>query len=163
VTVEIEARVVQALSALGVAYELIPIDPTYADTAAFCAQYGFPLDRAGNTIIVASKKDPKQFSACVVQATSRLDVNHTVKSLMGVSKLSFASPEETKALTGMMIGGVTIFALPQDLPIYLDDKLLAHDWIILGSGSRSSKIKIAPAALERLPGARVISGLSLAG
>jgi prolyl-tRNA editing enzyme YbaK/EbsC (Cys-tRNA(Pro) deacylase) len=163
VTVEIEARVVQALSALGVAYELLPIDPTYADTAAFCAQYGFPLDRAGNTIIVASKKDPKQFSACVVKATSRLDVNHTVKSLMGVSKLSFASPEETKALTGMMIGGVTIFALPQDLPIYLDDKLLAHDWIILGSGSRSSKIKIAPSALERLPGARVISGLSLAG
>jgi prolyl-tRNA editing enzyme YbaK/EbsC (Cys-tRNA(Pro) deacylase) len=163
VTVEIEARVVQALSALGVAYELIPIDPTYADTAAFCAQYGFPLDRAGNTIIVASKKDPKQFSACVVKATSRLDVNHTVKSLMGVSKLSFASPEETKAVTGMMIGGVTIFALPQDLPIYLDDKLLAHDWIILGSGSRSSKIKIAPSALERLPGARVIYGLSLAG
>jgi prolyl-tRNA editing enzyme YbaK/EbsC (Cys-tRNA(Pro) deacylase) len=163
VTVEIEARVVQALSALGVAYEVIPIDPTYADTAAFCAQYGFPLDRAGNTIIVASKKDPKQFSACVVKATSRLDVNHTVKSLMGVSKLSFASPEETKALTGMMIGGVTIFALPQDLPIYLDDKLLAHDWIILGSGSRSSKIKIAPSALERLPGARVISGLSLGG
>jgi prolyl-tRNA editing enzyme YbaK/EbsC (Cys-tRNA(Pro) deacylase) len=163
VTIEIEERVVQALSALGTSYELIPIDPTYADTAAFCAQYGFPLDRAGNTIVVASKKDPKQFSACVVKATSRLDVNHTVKQLMGVSKLSFASPDETKALTGMMIGGVTIFALPPDLPIYLDDKLLAHDWIILGSGSRSSKIKIAPAALERLPGVRVISGLSVGG
>lgn len=142
---------------------MIPIDPAYADTAAFCAQYGFPLDRAGNTIIVASKKDPKQYSACVVKATSRLDVNHTVKRLMAVSKLSFASPDETKALTGMMIGGVTIFALPPDLPIYLDDKLLNHDWIILGSGSRSSKIKIAPGALERLPGARVVSGLSLEG
>jgi len=163
VTVEIEERVVQALSALGASYELIPIDPAYADTAAFCAQYGFPLDRAGNTIIVASKKDPKQYGACVVKATSRLDVNHTVKSLMGVSKLSFASPEETKALTGMMIGGVTIFALPPDLPIFLDDKLLAHDWIILGSGSRSSKIKIAPHALERLPGVRVIPGLTIGG
>jgi prolyl-tRNA editing enzyme YbaK/EbsC (Cys-tRNA(Pro) deacylase) len=99
----------------------------------------------------------------VVKATSRLDVNHTVKRLMAVSKLSFASPDETKALTGMMIGGVTIFALPPDLPIYLDDKLLTHDWIILGSGSRSSKIKIAPGALERLPGVRVISGLSVGG
>jgi prolyl-tRNA editing enzyme YbaK/EbsC (Cys-tRNA(Pro) deacylase) len=163
VTPEIEERVVQALSTLGAAYELIPIDPAYADTAAFCAQYGFPLDRAGNTIIVAAKKDPKQYSACVVKATSRLDVNHTVKRLMGVSKLSFASPDETKALTGMMIGGVTIFALPPDLPIYLDDKLLTHDWIILGSGSRSSKIKIAPATLERLPGVRVVSGLSVGG
>lgn len=160
-TGEIEQRVVQALSALGASYELIPIDPAYADTAAFCGQYGFPLDRAGNTIIVASKKDPKQFSACVVKATTRLDVNHAVKRLMGVSKLSFASADETQALTGMMIGGVTIFALPPDLPIYLDDKLLAHDWIILGSGSRSSKIKIAPGMLDRLPGLRVVSGLSL--
>jgi hypothetical protein len=58
VTAEIEKRVAQALSTLGAAYELIPIDPAYADTAAFCDQYGFPLDRAGNTIIVASKKDP---------------------------------------------------------------------------------------------------------
>jgi prolyl-tRNA editing enzyme YbaK/EbsC (Cys-tRNA(Pro) deacylase) len=163
VTRDIEQRVVQALAALGAPYELIPIDPTYADTAAFCAQYATPLDRAGNTIIVASKKDPKQFCACVVKATTRLDVNHAVKSLMGVSKLSFASADETKALTGMMIGGVTIFALPPDLPIYVDDKLLAHDWIILGSGSRSSKIKIAPRALERLPGVRVVSGLSIEG
>jgi prolyl-tRNA editing enzyme YbaK/EbsC (Cys-tRNA(Pro) deacylase) len=163
VTDEIEGRVVQALSALGISYELIPIDPAYADTAAFCTQYGFPLDRAGNTIIVASKKDPRQYSACVVKATSRLDVNHTVKRLMGVSKLSFASPDETKALTGMMIGGVTLFALPPDLPIYLDEKLLAHDWIILGSGSRSSKIKLAPHTLDRLPSLRVVSGLSVGG
>ena len=160
-TGDIEQRVAHALASLGASYELIPIDPAYADTAAFCAQYGFPLDRAGNTIIVASKKEPKQFSACVVKATTRLDVNHAVKRLMGVSKLSFASADETQALTGMLIGGVTIFALPPSLPIYVDDKLLAHDWIILGSGSRSSKIKIGPQVLERLAGVSIVSGLSL--
>jgi prolyl-tRNA editing enzyme YbaK/EbsC (Cys-tRNA(Pro) deacylase) len=163
VTGDIERRVVQVLASLGVPYELIPIDPAYADTAAFCAHYGVPLDRAGNTIIVASKKEPKQFSACVVKATTRLDVNHAVKRLMGVSKLSFASAEETQALTGMLIGGVTIFALPPDLPVYVDDKLLALDWVILGSGSRSSKIKMAPTGLERLPAARIVPGLSVEG
>jgi len=142
---------------------VIPCDPQFADTALFCERYGYPPDHAGNTIIVASKKEPRQYSACVVKATTRLDVNHAVKRLMGVSKLSFASADETQALTGMMIGGVTIFALPPDLPIYVDDKLLAHDWIILGSGSRSSKIKIAPAALERLAGVRVVSDLSREG
>jgi prolyl-tRNA editing enzyme YbaK/EbsC (Cys-tRNA(Pro) deacylase) len=53
------------------------------------------------------------------EGTTRLDVNHAVKRLMGVSKLSFASADETMALTGMVIGGVTIFALPPDLPIYV--------------------------------------------
>ncbi len=158
---EVEQRVIQVLDRLGVPYELIPIDPAYADTAAFCERYGVPLEHAGNTIIVASKKEPKQYSACVVKATTRLDVNHAVRRLMGAAKLSFASAEETGALTGMMIGGVTVFALPPDLPIYVDAKLMALPWLILGSGSRSSKIKTSPDVFRRLPGASVVPDLSI--
>ena len=156
----IEARVVQALDALGVPYELMEIDPAFADTAACCEKYGLPLASAGNTIVVASKKEPKQFGACVVKATTRLDVNHAVRALLGASKVSFASAEETQALTGMMLGGVTVFALPSDLPIYVDDKLMQLDWVILGSGSRSSKIKIAPEVFRRLPNATIVPGLA---
>lgn len=157
---DIERRVVEVLGRLGVPYERIQINPAFADTAAFCAKYGSPLERAGNTIIVASKKEPRQYAACVVLATTRLDVNHAVRTLLGVSKVSFASADETMALTGMLLGGVTVFALPDDLPIYVDDKLLALDWVILGSGSRSSKIKISPEVFRRLPNARVVAGLS---
>jgi prolyl-tRNA editing enzyme YbaK/EbsC (Cys-tRNA(Pro) deacylase) len=156
----IDARVVQALDALGVPYELMEIDPAFADTAACCEKYGLPLASAGNTIIVASKKEPKQFGACVVKATTRLDVNHAVRARLGASKVSFASAEETQALTGMMLGGVTVFALPPDLPIYVDDKLMQLDWVILGSGSRSSKIKIAPEVFRRLPNVTIVPGLS---
>ena len=97
----IERRVAAALDRLGVPYEVLPIDPAFADTAQFCAKYGVPLDRSANTIVVASKKEPKQYAACVVLATTRLDVNHAVKNLMGVARLSFASADETKAVTGM--------------------------------------------------------------
>ena len=98
----IEARVVQILDTLGVPYELMQIDPAFADTAACCEKYALPLDSAGNTIIVASKKEPRKFGACVVKATRRLDVNHAVRALLGASKVSFASADETKELTGMM-------------------------------------------------------------
>ncbi len=80
---------------------------------------------------------------------------------MGVARLSFADAEDTRTLTGMMIGGVTVFALPDGLPIYVDDKLMALDWVILGGGSRSLKIKVAPAVLARIPNASLIPGLSL--
>jgi prolyl-tRNA editing enzyme YbaK/EbsC (Cys-tRNA(Pro) deacylase) len=162
-SLDIEARVRHALDAVGVPYELIAIDPDYADTAAFCARYAVPLARAANTIVVASKKEPRQFAACVVGATTRLDANHAVRRLMGVAKLSFASAEETRALTGMLIGGVTVFALPPGLPVYVDDKLLELDWVILGSGSRSSKIKISPEVFRHLPGAQIVAGLSVEG
>lgn len=157
----IEERVVQVLDALGVPYEVMPIDPAFADTAACCEKYELPLDSAGNTIIVASKKEPRKFGACVVKATTRLDVNHAVRALLGTSKVSFASADETKALTGMMIGGVTVFALPADLPIYVDDKLMQREWVILGSGSRSSKIKIAPEVFRRIPNATIVPDLAL--
>ncbi len=158
---DIEAQVVAALDRLGIAHELIRIDPDFADTAEFCEKYGYTLDGSGNTIIVASKRGAKKYCACIVQGSARLDVNKRVKGLMGVSRASFASADETKALTGMMIGGVTAFALPPDLPIFADDKILSQEHIILGSGSRSSKIKIAPQDIAKIPGAQFIDRLSL--
>lgn len=114
---EIDARIAASLAALSLPYEVMTIDPDFADTARFCERYGIPLENSANTIIVASKKEPKQYGACVVKATTKLDVNHAVRRLMNASRVSFATAEETRALTGMMIGGVTILALPPDLPI----------------------------------------------
>ena len=140
----VERQVVAVLDRLGVPYERMPIDPDYADTGPFCERYGVPLEHSANTIIVASKKEPKQYAACVVKATRRLDVNHAVRRLMGVARLSFASSDETRTLTGMMIGGVTVLALPDGLPVYVDDTLMGLPWVILGSGSRASKIRTSP-------------------
>ena len=156
----IEQQVHRVLEGLGLPYEVVAIDPAYADTADFCAKYGFPMESSANTIIVGSKKEPRQYSACVVRATTRLDVNHAVRTLMGVSRLSFATAEDTMAVTGMMIGGVTVFALPRDLPIYVDEALMSLEWVILGGGSRSTKIKISPEIFRRLPGAQVIARLA---
>ncbi len=153
-------RTLAVLDGLGLPYELIRIDPDFADTAAFCERYGYPADHAGNTIVVASKKEPKQYCACVVLATTRLDVNHAVRDLMGVAKLSFASAEEMARLTGMRVGGVTVFGLPDAVPIYVDDRVMALDWVILGTGGRDGKIKVAPEVFRRLPNVRVVSGLA---
>lgn len=153
-------RVRGVLDGIGVPYEIMTIDPDFADTAAFCAKYGIPLDQSANTIIVASKKEPKQYCACLVLATTRLDVNHAVKKLMNASRVSFATGDETKAVTGMLIGGVTVFALPDGVPIYVDERVMACDWIIVGGGGRSTKVKLSPDGLRRLPNVTVVPGLA---
>jgi len=65
-------------------------------------------------------------------------------------------------LTGMMIGGVTPFALPNEMPIYADTKLLEMEYIILGSGSRSSKLIIQPDLISKLPNATFVKGIAIA-
>ena len=157
----ISQKVLETLTQSGSDYEIIEIDPDFADTADFCKKYGYPLENSGNTIIVASKKDPVQYSACLVKASDRLDVNNTVRKLMGVRKLSFASREQTIDLTGMEIGGVTPFALPEDLNIYIDQNVMELEYVIFGSGVRSSKVKASPEILLKFPNTQLIPGLSL--
>lgn len=156
----IEQLVKNNLEHLAVRYEWIPIDPMFADTAGFCEQYGFPIHNSGNTIILSSKKGAKQHSACVVLGIDRLDVNKTVRNLMGVPRLSFADADETISLTGMMIGGVTPFGLPESLPIYVDSMVMNLDYLILGGGNRTGKVKIHPSGLMAIPNVKVITGLS---
>ena len=155
------ARAVAALEALGEPYELIEVDPELADTAAFCEHYGYPPETSGNTIIVVSRRGELRYCACLVLATTRLDVNHAVRPLLGVRKASFASPEQTRELTGMLIGGVTPFGLPDDLPLYIDERVMDLDEVIVGGGGRSTKLSVAPSALLRLPNAEVVSGLAV--
>ena len=120
---------------LGIAdWEWIEIDPQYGDTADFCDHYGYDLPHCANTIVVSSKRGPAAYCAGIVRGSDRLDVNKRVRGLMGVSRASFASAEETREVTGMMIGGVTALAMPHGLPIYADVHLLEMDYIILGAG-----------------------------
>ncbi len=154
------SSVLKTVANLGVPYEVIEIDPDLADTALFCEHYAFPMEQSGNTIIVASKKEPKVFVTCVVLATTRLDVNKRVRMLMGVSKASFASAEEMKELTGMEIGGVTPFSLPEELQLYVDSRIMELEWVILGGGGRDHKLKISPEVFHQL-GAEIIENLAL--
>lgn len=156
-----EQAVRQQLEALGGAYEIIPCDPDLADTAQFCAAYGYALEDSANTIVVVGKSDPPRYAACVVLAHTRLDVNRMVKQRLGTRKASFASGEDTRALTGMLIGGVTAFALPDDLPLWVDSRVMERERVILGGGSRSCKVLAPPSILLKLPNVEVVEGLAV--
>ena len=50
----IDQNIISILDDVGEAYKVILIDPDFADTAAFCEKYGYPIDNSGNTIICDS-------------------------------------------------------------------------------------------------------------
>lgn len=151
----------ESIVAHGIDCDVLPCDPDFADTAAFCTQYGFPLESAANTILVASKKsDPPKYAVCVALGTTALDVNHRVRDLLGVKRLSFADTETTIRLTGMMIGGVTAFGI-EESPLYIDAAVMLQPTIVMGGGNRSSKLAVRPTELLKLPNAQVVDGLAV--
>jgi len=151
----LDHKIKTALDAQGMTYEVLSCDPLLADTAEFCAHYNIPPQNACNTIIVVIKTEPRRYVACLVNATSKLDVNKKVSAIVGTKKLSFAASEETAELTDQMIGGVTLLALPTDWPVYIDERIMSLDYAILGGGNRSSKIKLAPEELRKIANAQV--------
>ncbi len=159
-SVDVERAALETALAGHGEYELFPCDPALADTAAFCAAYGFAPGDSANTIVVVGKSSPPVFAACIVLATHRLDVNHAVRDRLGTRKASFASPEETREITGHVIGGVTDFGLPDGLPLWVDAAVMARPRIVLGGGSRSWKVLAPSSILLTLANVEVVDGLA---
>ena len=109
---------------------------------------------------MVGKSDPRVYVACVVLANTRLDVNGRVKKRLGIRRTSFASAEETLEVTGQTIGGVTPFGLPEDLPIWVDERVMQRERIILGGGSRDRKVLASPVILTALGNAAVVTDLA---
>ena len=140
---------------------MLACDPDFADTAAFCERYGVdPQDSANAIVVVGKCAIPRRYVCCVVLATNRLDVNGAVRRRLGVKRASFASADETREVTGMAIGGVTPVALPADLPVWVDSRVMGRDLVVIGGGSRSLKVRVTPEVFRRLPSAEIVEDLA---
>src|SRR5215212_6528393 len=138
----LDPTVRESLDSAGIDYEVLQCAPELADTAEFCAHYGIEATEACNAIVVVLKTEPRRYVACLVRSDTRLDVNKRVSALVGVKRLSFASGDETKELTGQLIGGVSIAGLPPDMPLYIDQHVMEQPRIIIGGGNRTSKARL---------------------
>jgi prolyl-tRNA editing enzyme YbaK/EbsC (Cys-tRNA(Pro) deacylase) len=157
----VEQLVRARLAALPVEHDIVACDPALADTADFCAAYGYAPEDSANTIVVIGKSSPPRYVACVLLATTRLDVNGAVRRRLGVKKASFAGGDDTRSVTGMALGGVTPFGLPDDMAIWVDERVMARERIVLGGGSRACKVVGPPGLLTALPGVEVVSDLAV--
>jgi len=70
----------------------------------------------------------------------------------GRSRLTMASKDEVLAITGYPIGAVGPFGMPSQLPILVDESVLAQDEISMGSGVRGVGIIMQRTDLMRALG-----------
>lgn len=140
---------------------VVEIDPAIADTAAMSEAYGLAMDTGANCVVVAGKRDGEErVAACVVRADTRADVNTVVKRLLDVRKCSFLSMERAVEESAMEYGGITPVGLPRGWRLLVDERVLAMDVAIIGSGVRRSKLLLPGRLIGDLPGAEVVTGLA---
>lgn len=69
-------------------------------------------------------------------------------------KAKMLSSEETFMMTGHAVGGVCPFAVPGDIPIYLDTSLQRFTTVFPACGSANSAIELSPEEIFRIAKAR---------
>ena len=150
----------QFLESTKLEFEVMNCDPKLADTNVFCKEYGIDLEDSVNAIVVKTKTGELKYAACALLATTKLDINKTIRKKLAARKVSFADIEETAKLTGMDIGGVTPLTLPSTLPLWVDSKVMQRSFIVLGGGNRSSKIKLSPKIFNYTFNTEIVEGLA---
>ena len=153
-------KIRQFLKSTKLEFEVMDCNPELADTKVFCREYDIDLEDSVNAIVVKTKTGELKYAACALLATTRLDINKTIRKKLSARKVSFADIEETAKLTAMNIGGVTPLALPSNLQLWVDSKVMHRESIVLGGGNRSSKIKVSPKIFNYTLNTEIVEGLS---
>ena len=130
--------------------EVFVCEYEFSDTQSFCDHYVYKIEDSCNAILIKSKKPEEFYSLFCVLGSSRLDVNHKAKSLMGARKVSFASKEEAEEVTNQIYGGISPLGIVQEIKIFIDKEVLTREKIFIGAGNRVSKFFLKPEALIEL-------------
>lgn len=93
----------------------------------------------------------KKYAMVLIAGPSQVDWK-TLRHHFNQSRLTMASPEEVIQVTGYEIGAVAPFGIPEDLPILVDQTVLAQPSVSLGSGRRGTAIMITTEELMRALG-----------
>jgi Cys-tRNA(Pro) deacylase len=75
-----------------------------------------------------------------------------LRRVVGQSRLTTATADEVRSVTGFEIGAVSPFALPRPLRVLLDESVMREPEVSIGSGLRGITVILASADLLRALG-----------
>lgn len=127
--------------------------PDSVHTAVLAAQaLGCEVGAIANSLLFAADNEPV---LVLTSGAHRVDTTK-VAELVGVPRLSRASPDFVKRHTGQVIGGVSPIAHPSPVRTYLDSWLQRYDVVWAAAGHPAAVFSTTYAELAVLTGAPTI-------
>ena len=139
-------------------FEVVDCDPHLADTAAFCEAYGY--DPADSANVDRGRGQVEPAGPCVLRGPGDASARRERHGQAPAPhrKASFAPFEAGESLTGMTSGGITPIGL-SSMPVWVDAAVMDRSRVVVGGGTRDTKVVTPPALLVEL-GAEVVDGLA---
>lgn len=111
----------------------------------------FRLAGAGDDDRSESDEEAGQYVMVLVAGPAQI-AWPALRRALGVSRVTMATRDQVRQVTGYEIGAVAPFGLPQPLPVLVEESVLAQSELSLGSGVRGIAIIIQQTDLLRALG-----------
>ncbi len=142
-------RVAASARSLGLELRVQRLEASTRTVSDAAVAVGCQEAEIAKSIVFVADGDPV---VCVASGRHRIDVDKLADAL-DVAEVRQAGADEVRAATGFAIGGVPPFG--HDLPVILDEELLAHDRVWAAAGDPHSLFCVDPRELARCTQARV--------
>ncbi len=129
-------------------YEHLPGAPSYGTEAANAL--GLSYDEVFKTLV--ARVDGRLVTA-VVPVSGNLDLK-ALATATGGKKAAMAEPADAERATGYVVGGISPLGQRSRMPVVVDDSVLTLDAVYVSAGRRGLQVRLAPADLLRVTGAR---------
>jgi Ala-tRNA(Pro) deacylase len=134
------AKIREILDTAGIAYKTFEHEPVRTSEEAARMRPEYVLHQGAKALIVKTK--PRGFVMIVVPGDCRFNESK-VKLSLGIKEIRFATEAEVGQITGgIQIGGVPPFGNLFNLPVYVDQQVLANEEIIFNAGDRAFSIAL---------------------
>ena len=141
--------VTRALDQLNIPYRLFQHARPPASLEQAAAERGQQPTQIVRSILFRLSKD--DYAMVLIAGPTQISWR-ALRRCLGRSRLRMASREEVLTVTGYEIGAVSPFGLPQPIRLLVDQSVLAHDEISIGSGQRGTTIIMRVSDLKKALG-----------
>jgi Ala-tRNA(Pro) deacylase len=119
---------------------------------AEAAAIGWPTTHVGKTVIVRSGD---RFVRVVVRASDRVDFGKLRRALDDPAVRLATEAETAAAYPTYELGAVPPWGAPGGDPVMIDDRIAAHEFVVVEGGSHDASIRLRVGDLRVLTAARV--------
>lgn len=143
-------RVIQALNDAGVRYTVHrhdDFDRPIRTPNDFADALGYALSRISKTLFLKSR-DQSRYYLVICGMDKRVNL-HSLAAALSAGRLEMAPLSDLQERVGYPPTSVTPIAVP-DIPVFIDETLLAHATVLTGAGVPRVEIELSPRDLMAL-------------
>jgi Cys-tRNA(Pro)/Cys-tRNA(Cys) deacylase len=118
------------------------------------AALNIAVDQISKTLFLAERRAGERYALVCAPITANIDLA-AVATLLGYGRLELGTPDALATVLGYPRHGVSPLGGPADVPVVVDERLLAFSSVLVGAGIAGVEIALAPATIVQLSRATV--------